>query len=86
MFIVVESRIWMLDARTSNLKLPVHRTGLPGDEISFILRSLYPALAGGTLAGRASCFDMGVVTHNRLTINQYGLRNPNLILLNDFKV
>jgi hypothetical protein len=36
----IEARIWMLDIRTSNWKLPVHRTGLPGNEISFILRPL----------------------------------------------
>jgi len=62
MFIVgearIESRIWILDTRTSNWKLPVHRTGLPGNEISFILRPL------GALAGQVSCFDTNIVTVN----------------------
>jgi len=58
--------------------LPVHRTGLPGDEMSFILRSLYPALAGGALAGQASCFDTSVVTHDHLTIDpNHKNRKPN---------
>ncbi|MBS3906405.1 MAG: hypothetical protein KGZ49_05120 [Syntrophaceae bacterium] len=46
--------------------------------MSFILRSLYPALAGGALAGQASCFDTSVVTHDHLTIDpNHKNRKPN---------
>jgi hypothetical protein len=39
------------------VKLPVHRTGLPGDEISFILRPFTPPIPpkrDGALAGQVS--------------------------------